>query len=1125
MPNADANIKGIEYEIRGTSGDAVKSLDKLANTLNKLKSATKGGLGIRSVSKNMQKLSDAISKMNPETLTGLSLALSRLGKLEIPSKAVDSVKSMAAALNQFDAGKMTALGSAFADFSKIKGLGKEEVGNGIRTIVDEIERLSQIDMTGVKEAGNALQQIGKAVKDASTVETGASGKKNTEKEYRNLFQIMHDGWTKSIGVVKKFGRTVKESLPAKAIGSSARGMARMLKYPFEGGIKSVKDYTKRLSGVLGGFKRIVGYRMIRQIIKEISQAFQEGVKNLYGWSQLTGGEFARSMDSIATSLLYLKNSLGALVAPIVNALAPAIDFLADKIVGLLNLVNQLFAKLAGASYWTRAKKKATEYEDAVSGVGGAAKEALRYLAPFDELNVLPDNKDRGGGGGGSQSDYSDMFEDVTEFNEEISDFAASIRESITKGDWEGLGTTLGSKVNELVDRIDFEGLGKRVGTGINAWFTTKYWTLNEINFQNIGSKIGEFLNGAMTNINFETIGRTFTQKFTVLGDLIIGAVEGTDWGLVGTSIGNYIKGVFNEASEWLQGIDWSTFGTTLYEDVKAAIDGLDFAGIATSFFSFLGSALGAGTAVLSSIMQGIVTDIKTYFLGFIKDENGDGHFGAGEIISGIFEGLKNALINIGKWVKDNIFTPFLNGFKSAFGIASPAKEMEEPGEMVGQGILEGLLKPFKDIKKWVEEHIINPIKNALKDFSITDILLGKDSSSGGTTINENGFSGGSDKIPIDVEITSVTDNIPAEKKVSKDWGIHVSDWEDKITPSKKSSTSYTAQVTNVDQSKLTAEQKTVPTTAKLNSVTNGLTGNSKPTVPVTANLNSSKNSLTGKSLPTVAVKASFESSTNKLTGKNLPKIDARANLTTYQRHFKTDTVGNKGKQPIIESRSNLTTYQRNFKSDTANGNGKTPLIGSVASLYEWWNNLTNNPLLDTVAKIISISDKREWYDRQLEFEAKVSSVNGIDAVTYGANGGVWTNSGKQPITRFAGGGLPRGSQLFWARERGPELVGTLGGHTAVMNNDQIVASVSAGVARAIAGIHFKMVGVGSAPMGDGDGGMSEDIIYRAMLRALNDSDAFPDEIDLDGDVVYRKMVARNQMNTRMTGRNAMAATA
>ena len=43
-------------------------------------------------------------------------------------------------------------------------------------------------------------------------------------------------------------------------------------------------------------------------------------------------------------------------------------------------------------------------------------------------------------------------------------------------------------------------------------------------------------------------------------------------------------------------------------------------------------------------------------------------------------------------------------------------------------------------------------------------------------------------------------------------------------------------------------------------------------------------------------------------------------------------------------------------------------------------------------------------------------------------------------------------QLFIAREAGAELVGNVGGHTAVMNNQDIVGAVSAGVAQAVASV-------------------------------------------------------------------------
>ena len=40
-------------------------------------------------------------------------------------------------------------------------------------------------------------------------------------------------------------------------------------------------------------------------------------------------------------------------------------------------------------------------------------------------------------------------------------------------------------------------------------------------------------------------------------------------------------------------------------------------------------------------------------------------------------------------------------------------------------------------------------------------------------------------------------------------------------------------------------------------------------------------------------------------------------------------------------------------------------------------------------------------------------------------------------------------ELFVAREAGPELVGTMGGRTAVANNDQIVEGIKRGVYEAI----------------------------------------------------------------------------
>lgn len=69
-----------------------------------------------------------------------------------------------------------------------------------------------------------------------------------------------------------------------------------------------------------------------------------------------------------------------------------------------------------------------------------------------------------------------------------------------------------------------------------------------------------------------------------------------------------------------------------------------------------------------------------------------------------------------------------------------------------------------------------------------------------------------------------------------------------------------------------------------------------------------------------------------------------------------------------------------------------------------------------------------------------------------ASGGIYKGGRWYPVQSYGSGGSPGQGQVFVAREAGPELVGSLGGHTAVMNNNQIVASVASGVSKAVSAV-------------------------------------------------------------------------
>ena len=62
--------------------------------------------------------------------------------------------------------------------------------------------------------------------------------------------------------------------------------------------------------------------------------------------------------------------------------------------------------------------------------------------------------------------------------------------------------------------------------------------------------------------------------------------------------------------------------------------------------------------------------------------------------------------------------------------------------------------------------------------------------------------------------------------------------------------------------------------------------------------------------------------------------------------------------------------------------------------------------------------------------------------------GKTTQAGNITLEAMAKGGMPDLGQIFVAREAGPEMVGTIGSHTAVANNDQIVEGISKGVSDA-----------------------------------------------------------------------------
>ena len=172
------------------------------------------------------------------------------------------------------------------------------------------------------------------------------------------------------------------------------------------GVKNLSKAASKSTGPMGNFlsslKRIAFYRFVRTIIKELTEAFKEGLENAYEYSKVMGGELAPALDRIATASQQMKNQLGAALGELLITLEPLIVELIHLITFLAEAFTWLFAVLGGRQDYMYAEEIATAWKDADK----SAKEYKRTILGFDVINRLNGNGGTGVGPGDISSTFS-----------------------------------------------------------------------------------------------------------------------------------------------------------------------------------------------------------------------------------------------------------------------------------------------------------------------------------------------------------------------------------------------------------------------------------------------------------------------------------------------------------------------------------------------------------------------------------------------------------------------------------------------------------------------------------------------------------------------------------------------
>lgn len=627
---ANEQIEALSFSIDINTSKAVQAIDKLSSSLEKFESAA-NAFTTSGVGKAITEMGQAVANMDENKVKSFGRALASLGKANDKvgnlGATASGLRDLVDAIPEDAVSRMERFASAIAG---LKGVSITKAASAMKAATKSapLEQDADLDYT-YGMFSNRSDVLGGEAAWASDMSAGIE---RTSEDLGFLMELLDQ-----LGQYVKIPNIFAGGFDTLA-DAAKRAAKETLLLPMTIGSKfasQVKSVTSSLAGLVRQFTRIATIKAIRGLISSITKSFQEGVKALYEYSDAMGGRFAASMDSLSTSANYLSNSLAAMASPIYNALAPALDYLVDKIVTVMNMINMLFAALGGAATTTIAKKVPTTFGDASKAIGGtggaakgAAKELKRYILAFDEINALGSQNSGGGSGGGGGGaggigSLAEMaFEDVA-IDSRIRDFVDRIKGFISENNFLGLGDFLGEAFNNAVDSIPWADLGSKLGHGIDAIIKTAYGFLRTANFLDLGANIATFINNAIGSVDWEYLGRLIIRGFTSAVDLFIGFVSNLNTAQLAQGISDFLLGGWNELKEWLNSKDWNEIGDIIGTKIGEFVVNIKWLELVRTAIHLLMDALYDSMSLIGGLIEGFFGALMNKVF---KDLFGDKYF-------------------------------------------------------------------------------------------------------------------------------------------------------------------------------------------------------------------------------------------------------------------------------------------------------------------------------------------------------------------------------------------------------------------------------------------------------------------------------------------------------------------
>ena len=494
-------------------------------------------------------------------------------------------------------------------------------------------------------------------------------------------------------------------------------------------------------------------------VSTLSQADKAVLRYIAIMKQTTNiqGNLAQTISSPANMVRILKSEISQLAKAVGQLLYPAFKAILPVLIAAVDLIKEFVVSLASVF---GQKIEFTDFSKTQKDIGGvtdamddttdatkaAAKAAKDYTMGFDELNIIDPSQNSGSSGSGGGGAAGNLLGDVDLSQYDMfKDYAGSavdeIKAKLKSLDSFQIGTQIGEQMNKLMQMI--------------------YDAVHSVDWVSLGATIADGINGLVDAVDWDLFGRLLASRFTAEFDFLGGFLGQLDWTSILNAFVDGFSGFFNELTEWIQSKDWTEIGRTITEKISNALQNVDVGKLTKALFDFIISAINGiadflsgtdsyqlgqdlvdfairaatsvdwaglsqaigrffGEAFIEALdfMGGLVSRIADYFEQKVAEGPFD-NVGL-NIIYGIYYGIQDAITNVASWIVENVFNPFINGFKSAFGINSPSTVMAEQGGYIIAGLKKGIIDAISSVTETAKK-ILFAIKSAFDNFSLFDI--------------------------------------------------------------------------------------------------------------------------------------------------------------------------------------------------------------------------------------------------------------------------------------------------------------------------------------------------------------------------------------------------------------------